>query len=495
MKALSCFGVSWYAVFLIGSIFIACSAFADLLPFPLSANQRGYVNCLENPFYTYDVYLPPGYSTNGTPLPILFTMNASGGGMVTAFQNTCSKLNIILIGLMDSQNGMPWDRVLREIYAVTRDVRQRVLFDPTAEFAGGFSGGGTCSYMFSRFRSQHVAGVLEMAGWLGRANMGASVRYYSTDRVQTNLLIARTTGTADTGAIFYNVFDSNYLAYCRATIKDWTFGGSHGVPPDSVKAASLTWLVSQRIPAAPDDRTNAFMLATNWQSRITAGEQEAVLRECVSNLMNRPRSWFAYEAQLTLDQLLADYPAFRLLDVSNLAQGDFATDLFYFCAHGAATNADWPRYDSSMKALTGITATNELNGTFTISGIRVTVVIPSTNGIVYITGTNADRAGDIYSLLTKYNHYSAPQLRYSPNHNPSQMHLWLSKGTPGLTYSLQLKSNLVTDTWQDVFVSANDTNTLWSTEVDVPPNSDSGYFRIRAAPLPALSPPWTYRGP
>jgi hypothetical protein len=35
------------------------------------------------------------------------------------------------------------------MYAVTRDIRERVLFDPTAEFAGGFSGGGECSYMLS----------------------------------------------------------------------------------------------------------------------------------------------------------------------------------------------------------------------------------------------------------------------------------------------------------------------------------------------------------
>ena len=46
-------------------------------------------------------------------------------------------------------------------------VRQRVVFDPTAEMAGGVSGGGWASYYFSRFRPQHVAGVYAMGSWMG----------------------------------------------------------------------------------------------------------------------------------------------------------------------------------------------------------------------------------------------------------------------------------------------------------------------------------------
>lgn len=488
MKALRCLWT--FFIFLTGSGFILCPAFAGLLPFPLSANQRGTVTCLENPSYTYDVYLPPAYSTNGTPLPIFYTMHPSGGGMVSTFQATGSSLNIIVVGITGTKNGVPWDKVLREIYAVTRDVRQRVLFDPTAEFVGGFSGGGECSYMFSRFRAQHVAGLFEMAGWLGRGNSGNTVQYYSTDRVQTNLLVARTTGTTDTGSIFYNPFDSNYLASCVAHIQDWSFSGGHSIPPDSLKSACLTWLVSQRIPAGPNDRTNALTLATNWQARIIVGQQESVLRECVSNLMTRPRSWFSYQAQLTLDQLMTNYTAFRSLNVLNLAQGDFASDLFYYYAYGAATNADWSRYNSCMKALTGIIVTNGINGTIVIPGITVTVVFPGTNGTIFITGTNGDRAGDIYSLLTNYNHYPSPQLQCSPDTSLGQMNLWLCEDTPGLAYSVQSRSNLVNDIWQGVSVTAIDTNTLWSAGVNVPPDSSSGYYRISAAPSPATSPPW-----
>jgi hypothetical protein len=274
-------------IFLILSagLFIGRPAWAGLLPFPLSAGQRGTVTCLENPAFTYDIYLPPAYTTNGAALPIFYTMYPNGGGMVSTFQATGASLNIIVVGITGTKNGVPWTKILREIYAVTRDVRQRVLYDPTAEFVGGFSGGGECSYMFSRLRAQHVAGLFEMSGWLGRGNLGASVSYYGLDRVQTNLLVARTTGTSDNSGNFYNVFDSNYLATCGAVVKDWSFSGGHAVPPTSLFSPVLSWLVSQRLPAGPADRTNAFNLSTNWQARIAAGQQESVLRECVTNLL------------------------------------------------------------------------------------------------------------------------------------------------------------------------------------------------------------------
>lgn len=478
-------------LFLSVCIFIVSSAFAGLSPFPLTAKQRGTVSCLENRTFLYEIYLPPAYSTNGTALPIIYTANAGGNGMVGSFLTTCSNLNIIVVGLIQSKNGTPWDTVLREIYAVTRDVRQRVLFDPTAEFAGGFSGGGLCSYMFSRIRSQHVSGVLEMAGWLGRINLGTTVSYYDIDRVQTNLLVARISGTSDSGAFFYNAFDGAYLATCGAVIQDWTFNGGHGVPPASNLAASLSWLVSQRTPSGPNDLSEAVAQANDWQTRITNGQQEFVLRECVSNLVTHPRSWFAYHAQLTLDQLMTNYTSFRTLNVSNLAQGDFISDLFYHYARGAALNGDWSRYNSSMKIMTGITVPNDFEGTLVVSNINIPVITPTNNGMIYITLTNNDRAGDFYSLLTNYNHYPSPQIQSSLAQGG--LNLRLCKDTPGLAYSIQSRLDLVNDAWQNLPVTATDTDTTWSENIDLPSEPASGYFRIEASPVPATSPPWTSR--
>lgn len=463
---------------------------AELLPFPLSAGQRGMVTCLENPSYSYDIYLPPAYSAHGNPLPIFYTMNSGGGGMVSTFQSTCASLGIICVGITGSQNYRPWTLELREMYAVALDVRERVLFDPTAEFAGGLSGGGECSYMFSRLRAQHVAGLFEMAGWLARGNVDSTVQYYGIDRVQTNLLVARTTGTSDSGALFYNQYDSNFLATCGAVVQDWSFSGGHTIPPSSLFSPIFSWLLTQRIPAGPSDYSNAFRLYTNWQARVSTGQRESVLRESVSNLMNFPRSWYAYQAQLTLDHLLTNYAAFRSLNVSNLAQGDFASDLFFYDAYGAATNGDWPRYDSCMKALTGITVTNDFDGTVVISNIVVTTVIPTTNGIDYITTANGDRAGDIYFLLTNYNQYPFPQLQCAPSPVSGQLNLWLTKDTPGLAYSLQSSSSLANASWQDVPTVAVDTNTMWSATVGPTSAANNCFYRVLAAPSPATSPPW-----
>src|SRR5436190_15423197 len=300
-----------FAAFAWGT-FQAC---AGLASFPLSANQQGYVLCLEKPNLVYDAYLPPSYSTNGPALPILYTFNPDGSGMVPSFKAVCSNLNIICIGIMGSQNNGTTAAYMRESAAVSRDIRRRVLFDPTAEFGGGFSGGGLAAYVFSRFRAQHVAGVFTMAGWLGRG--GGYPTYQTTDRVLTNLLVCRARGTTD-GGNWVMAPDSNYLASCGAVIHDEYFAGQHEVPPDAVKSNCLAWLVSQRIPAGPNDQSNASIQAVDWRGRIATGQQETVLRECVAVLMRYPRSWSALEAQLVLDDLMTDERSFRSLAVNDL---------------------------------------------------------------------------------------------------------------------------------------------------------------------------------
>jgi len=253
--------------------------------------------------------------------------------------------------------------------------------------------------------------------------------------------------------------DSNYLASCGAVIHDEYFVGGHEVPPDTVKSNCLVWLISQRVPAGPNDQFNALAQAADWFTRIAAGEKETVLRECVVALMSHPRSWSALEAQLVLDDLMLDNDSFRPLAVNDLAQGDFASDLFYYLARGAGDGSDWPRYRSALKALTGV------------------------------TGVNGDRAGDIRNLLLKYS-YPAPRLRCSADVGLGRMNLWLSKDTPGLDCFLEGRTNLVTDPWQQLVLPALDTNTVWSTEFDLPPGSENGFHRLRTTPSVGVSPPW-----
>lgn len=175
--------------------------------------------------------------------------------------------------------------------------------------------------------------------------------------------------------------------------------------------------------------------------------------------MTQPRSWYAYQAQLIVDQLTTNYTAFRSLNVSNLAQGDFASDLFYYYARGAATNNDRQRYYASLKALTGV------------------------------TGVNGDRAGDIYYLLQKFG-YPAPALQCSADQVLGQVKLWLTEDTPGLACSLTLRTNLITDAWQNVSPPATATNGVWSATFGLDPGSGMGFYRAVTVPTNATSPPW-----
>jgi len=416
------------------------------------------VTCLEGtPQVTYDVYLPPGYSATGTPLPILYTMHPNGGGMVGYFSNVCASLHVICIGVVNSANTASADTVFQSFYEISRDVRRRVNFDPTAEFAAGFSGGGDSSYDFARMRAQHMSGVLPLAGWLGRVGGAYEPTYYSTDRVQTNLLVARVTGNSDPD-VYYLPYDSNYLVSCGAVIQDWYFSGGHDInSPESVKSAALTWLLNNRIPAGPADQTNAVIQAASWRSRLVAGQTNAVLRECVAALMNQPRTWMALEAELVMDDIAFSATPFRPVVVTNLAQGDFASDLFYWQALGAGDSSITSRYKSFMKMLAAV------------------------------GGTSGDRAGDIYSLLTRFG-YPAPILLCSRDQYPGQAFLAIREDAPGLTYSAQVRTNLATDAWQDIALPYLDTNGLWSAAIEGQPGG-SGCYRVGATPTPGTSPP------
>jgi hypothetical protein len=296
---------------------------------------------------------------------------------------------------------------------------------------------------------------MPLAGWLGRYGT-----YYSTDRVQTNLLIARITGDSDSGALYYLGPDSNYLATCGVVIRDWYFAGGHTIgSPDEVKSNGLVWLLSQRVPAGPNDQSNALAQASNWRSRMNT-QREAVVRECTAAIMQHPRSWIALQAQLVLDDVMLVYGTFLPLRVEDMAQGDFAYDHFYYYGRAAALTSDLGRYRSAMKALTGV------------------------------TGSSGDRAGDIRDLLTKWGYfYAIPAFQFAPGTN--QIIFQVTKHTPGLSHYLQSRSNLVNDVWQDALsVPVVDVDANWTAAFSLPGAPDRGFFRLRITPSAGTSPPW-----
>ena len=315
--------------------------------FYLAPGQRGWIRCVDHPHVAYDLYLPPAYSSNGPALPLIYTYHANGGGMVGDFQTVAASLQIIVVGILESQNGVGWRDYIDITHAVSRDVRQRINYDPTALYAGGWSGGGVASFEFSKFCRQEVAGVFSLSGWL-------AFQTNSVDRYLTNLLVARANGDTDTGANFYLTHDAPHLLSYGVVIRDWSFPGGHVVAPNSVKTECLNWLIGQRLPPPPGAKDQADLQAALWRSGIQNGERERVFRECVNTIMTHPRTYETRQAVLILDELAADFPQFRQLNLMEAAEGNYALDHFYFRAFGAAKAGDLDLYYSALKATTGI---------------------------------------------------------------------------------------------------------------------------------------------
>ena len=418
--------------------------------FPLVAGDRGLVTCLENPSIIYDAYLPTSYSPGTAALPIIYTFNPSGGGMVDDFQQVAASMQLIVIGVRNCRNHLPWDEIYREFHAVARDVRQRLVFDPSAQITAGFSGGGVAAYAFSRFEGQHIAAVLAMGSWLGCTNN----IYPPEEWLRSGLLVARTTGNTDSGALGFVVNDGNYLVACGAVVKDYSFVGGHQSAPDDMKTAALNWILNNRVLGGPNERANALAQATTWQTRIAAGERQAVLAEVAAVLFGQRRNWFVYQAQRILDQLM-DEAAFRALDTTALAQGLAARDHFYYAARGAGLNNDEQHYRAAMKALAGV------------------------------TGADGYRRSDVYALLTAYG-YAVPAL--SIRHADGTLNLTISKDTLGLTYALESSPSLSAGTWQNVSCSPLETTTTWATGLTPSPAATGGFYRVRVTPSASAVP-------
>ncbi len=313
--------------------------------------QRGLVRCVDHPDVAYDLYLPPGYSSNGPARPLLYTFHANGGGMVGDFQSVASSLQFIVVGILESQNGVDWDQFTDVTHAVTRDIRQRLNYDPTAVFAAGWSGGAVSAYEFSKYLRQELSGVFAMSGWLQN-------RTNNVDRFLTNLCVARASGDTDTAATFYLPIDARHLTNHGAIIRDTIFSGGHVVAPNAVKSDCLSWMLSVRLPAGPNDRTNALAQAALWRTALQNGGHEQVYRACVNSVMTRPRTYEAREAHLVLEAIYADYERFRLLNVAGAASSDYALDHFFFRAYGAGKIRSKALYYSALKAATGVTGTS-----------------------------------------------------------------------------------------------------------------------------------------
>lgn len=310
--------------------------------FPIKPGKSGRIPTLDYPTVKYDIYLPSGYSPDEDKLlPILYTFSPGGGGMMRQFQKVGEELQMIVIGDLHSKNLRPDDLRVHSYYAVIADVRKRVKFDPTAQFASGMSGGGLVSFDYAMYHSSQISGVFSMGGWLG----------YDVNccKYLDGLIVTRGNGDNDKGANSYIQRDKDHLQKYNVKLKDWFFKGGHVVSPDSVKKEALAWMLSERKQEEEGDRTSAEKLVVDWKKLIGSGKVNDALNLCYTTLLSKPRTHQSLQAQLLLEET---FP--RILEKEVKIKLDYNAQLaeyFKLLGHGAGILKDSVGFYSALKCL------------------------------------------------------------------------------------------------------------------------------------------------
>lgn len=317
------------------------ASLTNTVPLNVAPGGRGKVQCIDAPKYRYDLYLPTSYGKEKL-LPIVYTSNPGGGGMVNAYKDMGEQLQVIIVGELAYRNNRPISDIIGSVFATLRDVQNRIEFDPTAQFSAGMSGGAWQSYNIARWNSASICGVMAAGGWLG-------MEYEPWFRHGTGLLVARGAGVDDKGSNRMRNRDSKFLSNFNATIKDWSFPGGHVDIPTSVKIEMLQWLLEERATQAGAEQKIAEAQGTKWNAKCKQGDGNSVFVECVDSLLKNPRTWIAYEAQKIIDRLMQDYTKFQKFSLDGLPAGQSVENYFGFIAYGSGMAGDADTFRSALK--------------------------------------------------------------------------------------------------------------------------------------------------
>lgn len=328
-----------------------------LIATTLVPDETTTVTCQEFPEHSYDIYVPPGYSESGAPLPIFFTHAPGGGGMINKMRDAARSRNFIVVGVMKSNNNTVWLSYAGYDYAIVRDIMRRVNYDPSACYRTGFSGGGWASYDLARVHRSHTTGIFSQEGWMGFS-------YYPFARYPAGLPIATSYGTDGSTVRGSLLRDQAYLGSMGCVCKGFEHPGGHTASPTATTEAVFDWLMAQKRVVPGDEAALAATQAASWQSMIDGGSSAAVYVDCIETLITQPGSYYAREAQLIADALMADFSALRQFDLSDLPEGDDAYDFFAYRAYAAAMAGDWEVYYSAVHSAAATTGHSETMSPF-----------------------------------------------------------------------------------------------------------------------------------
>lgn len=315
-------------------------------PLPITAGNRAQVS---GSGIAYDLYLPPDYTPDGDPLPILLTFSPGGGGMVSHFQNVAASLQIIVVGVNKTKNGTGWRDYSDYLHLLGQDLRERVNFDATRLFLAGFSGGGWAAFDYARSRHPHVAGVFSMEGWMGD-------QHSALERYQENLLVARS--FAAIADHYSRYLDANFLLPTSPVIRDWVHAGGHVAAPPDVQRKALSWFLAEREQTPVDTRETALLQAAEWRANMSADRIDVVAAECLTALMDQPRTWLAHHAKIVLEEALASTHPLNRVRADPRPGSDLAGDFLFYYAYSAELAGQPDRAQNALHLFSGLTGTS-----------------------------------------------------------------------------------------------------------------------------------------
>lgn len=139
---------------------VALSITIAALPQDLPVNQvMDTIVCIDDPGYSYALYLPPYYGDfKEWPVIYAFDPDARGRIPVERYKEAAERFGYIVVGSNDSRNG-PWEPIFRSAQAMFKDTRKRFLIDPNRVHLSGFSGGSRIASTIG-MKNGKIAGVI-----------------------------------------------------------------------------------------------------------------------------------------------------------------------------------------------------------------------------------------------------------------------------------------------------------------------------------------------
>jgi dienelactone hydrolase len=118
------------------------------------------VTCLEDPEFSYALYLPSAYTPERDwPVIFAFSPGANGATPVRLLLEAAEQYGYIVIGSNDSRNG-PWEPIHAAQRALRREARERFAIDSRRSYATGFSGGSRAAFGLALQHPRAFAGVI-----------------------------------------------------------------------------------------------------------------------------------------------------------------------------------------------------------------------------------------------------------------------------------------------------------------------------------------------